>query len=432
MGGRVGDQRMDDWFRLDNAAKIYPATNNEATPAVFRISLELREPVRIRELQDALDALMARVPYYQVHLRRGFFWYYLQRHAEPVVIRPMPDHPLTRIQLHRSDEPLLHVYARSSSVAADFSHVLTDGYGGMRFLASLIVEYLRRIGEPVTVGPMLMDPNEPVPPQEYEDAFQALYRDGVPKAPNLEPAYHVGGVPYAHGYRTITGQLPLKPALAVARGYEATLTEYIVAAYMDAIKLVYEQQAEGVIKPLRKIIRIEVPVNLRRIHPSATMRNFSLFVSPEIDLRLGDWDFNRILRRVHNEMNIQVDPAELARQIARNVGGERSRLIRLVPRVLKDAYLAYLRRTIGDRSYSGVVSNLGRFVLPEGLERYVRSAGVVLGPNTAYKTGCGVVSCADVLSITFGSVIQNRSVEREFFRRLAADGLEITILECVP
>jgi len=271
-----------------------------------------------------------------------------------------------------------------------------------------------------------------VPVEEYEDAFQKLYKQGVPKASNLEPAYHVGGVPFVRGYRTVTGRVGVADALATSRRYGVTLTEYLVAAYMRSIKAVHDHQAEGMIKPRHGIVRIEVPVNMRRVHGSGTMRNFSLFVSPEIDLRLGEWSFEDIVRRVHHEMNIQLDPNELARQIARNVGGERSLLIRVVPRAVKDTYLGYLRRTIGDRSYSGVVSNLGRFVLPEEAKPYVKSAGFVLGPNTAYKTCCAVVSYADELSITVGSVIQNRAVERGFFRKLADDGLDLVVSEQTP
>ncbi len=420
----------EDWLRLDNAAKIYPATRHDAAPAVFRVSVTLRQPVRARTLQDALGAVMERVPYYRVHLRRGFFWYYLQRHTEPVRLAPLPAAPVvTPIMLHRRGEQLLHVYAHGATVAADFSHVLTDGYGAMRFLGSLIVEYLRRLGEPVEPGALLMRPEEPVPDAEFEDAFQEHYRHGVPGAPDLEPAYHLPGVPLMNRYRTVTAQMPVDVTLQTARRYGATLTEYLVAAYMNAIKAAFDEQAAGLLKPRHRIIRIEVPVNMRRIHPSQTMRNFSLFVSPEIDLGLGEWSFERIVRRVHHQMSIQLDPAELSRQISRNVGGERSSFVRVVPRAAKDLYLSHLRRTIGDRSYSGVVSNLGRFILPDGLEPYVESAGVVLGPNAAYKTGCAVISYANNLSITIGSVIEDRTVEREFFRKVAADGVDILVSE---
>lgn len=422
----------DDWLRLDNAAKIYPASETDATPAVFRISVTLAEPVRIRELQQALDRIIARVPYYQVHLRRGFFWFYLNRHSDPIRVRPLPESPVSQILLRRRNEQLLRVYARGGTVAVDFSHVLTDGYGAMRFLASLIVDYLRLIGHEIDPGPLLMNPGEPVPREEYEDAFQGLYRPGVPKAPDLEPAYHVGGVPLLRGYRTVAGRMPVAEALAAAKRRGVTLTEYLVALYMDSIADVYRHQANHVIKPRHKIIRIEVPVNMRRRYPSQTMRNFSLFVSPEIDMRLGSWSLDEITKRVHHEMNIQIDPNELARQIARNVGGERNALVRILPRVVKYAYLSYLRHTIGERSYSGVVSNLGRFILPDAARPFVKAVGFTLGPNLGYKTCVAVVSYGDELYVTLGSVIQNRAVERGLFRRVAADGVQLIVSEEAP
>jgi NRPS condensation-like uncharacterized protein len=298
----------------------------------------------------------------------------------------------------------------------------------MRFVGSVVCEYLRRIGIEIEPGEHLMRPGEAVPAAEYEDSFQRIYRPGVPKSPDHSPAYHVGGIPF-RGYRTVTAALPLRAALDTAKSFGGTLTEYIVSAYMASIKSVYEQQLEGLIKPKNHTIRIEVPVNMRRIHPSSTMRNFSLFVSPGIDLRLGDWSFEDIHKRVHHEMNIQVQPQELAQQIARNVGGERSKLVRIVPRVVKNAFLGYMRRTIGDRSYSGVVSNLGPFLLPPEAAPYVKSVGFLLGANTAYKTCCAVVSYDKTLYVTFGSVIQNRAVERGVFRRFAADGIPVTISE---
>ncbi|MFW5683786.1 MAG: hypothetical protein ACOC1I_02955 [Spirochaetota bacterium] len=125
---------------------------------------------------------------------------------------------------------------------------------------------------------------------------------------------------------------------------------------------------------------------------------------------------------------VKVNP----RQVARNVGGERVMFVRLIPRAIKDAYLGHLKRTIGDRSYSGVVSNLGRFLLPDEAKPFVASVGFALGPNIAYKTGCSVVSFDHDLYVTFGSVIHNRAVERSVFRRFAADGINVIVSEQTP
>jgi hypothetical protein len=422
----------DDWLRLDNAAKIYPASHTDATPAVFRISVTLKEPIRIRELQMALDRMIRRAPYYQVHLRKGFFWFYLERHSDPIRVRRMPDGPIASIDILRRHEQLFRISAQGGTIAADFAHVLTDGYGAMRFLSSLIVDYLRLLGARLEPGSLLMDPEEPVPEEEYEDAYQKIYRPDVPKEPDHEPAYHIGGVPLLHGYRVITGRMPVAQALATAKRYGGTLTEYFVAVYMHAIRAIYERQAAGVFKPRHTIVRVEVPANVRKLAPSQTMRNFSLYASPEIDLRTDEWAFDAIVRRVHHQMNIQLNLGELARQVARNVGGERNTFTRILPRVVKYAYLQHISRTVGDRSYSAVISNLGRFILPDAAAPYVSGVGFALGPNASYKTCSAVVSYGDELSVSFGSAIENRAVERGFFRKLVEDGIEVTVSEQGP
>ena len=416
-------------MRLDNAAKIYPVAGPGAVTPVFRLSVTLKDRIRYRELNDALRRIVERTPYYQVYIRRGVFWYYLERHQDYPTLEVLPDTPITSISLHSRREQLIRVLIRDFTIAVDVSHVLTDGYGGMVFLGSLLVEYLRRLGHTVEPEPPLLDPDEPPDPEEYDDAYQRMYSRGVRPAVTLAPAYHVPGLAHVNRYRLIVGRMPLAAVLAKARERGATLTEYIVATKIAAIKDVHDEQLGRVITPQHSIIRIEVPVNMRKVYPTRSMRNFSLFVGPELDLSLGDYSFDQIVRRVHHDMQIQLDRNQLLRQISRNVGGERNRLVRVIPRPVKDAYMRHLRRTIGDRSYSGVVSNLGRFVVPKAAEEQIERIGFVLGPNSAYKVGMSVVSLADELIVTIGSVVADRTVERNVIRRLAADGVPVIVTE---
>jgi hypothetical protein len=416
------------WLKLDNAAKIYPAAGKKATPPVFRISVTLKHPVRVSALTSSLRRLIDRTPYYQMFIRRGFFWYFLERHKEYPHVEPMPDEPISEISLRKGSQQLIRIFAQGGTIAIDYSHVLADGYGGMVFTASLIIDYLRQLGHEVPIPDNLLNPESAVSPQEYEDAYQGIYRKESSKAENQRTAYHIGGSPAAT-YRVITGRMPVADSLAAAKRHGATLTEYIVATKISAIKQIHDAQRNSQIPPKSSIVRIEVPVNMRKLFPSKTMRNFSLFIAPEIDLSLGDYSFEEIVKRVHHQMNMQVERNQLLRQIARNVGGEKSRLVRLIPRGIKYAYLSHLRRTIGNRTHSGVVSNLGRFALPEEAERHIERIGFFLGANDAYKVACSVVSFRHELFVTVGSVLENRFFERGFFRQFARDGLTVKISE---
>ena len=66
------------WYPLDNAAKIYPAITTDEVTSVFRISANLKQRVNIHFLFKAVRTIEPRFPYYKVHLKKGFFWYYLE------------------------------------------------------------------------------------------------------------------------------------------------------------------------------------------------------------------------------------------------------------------------------------------------------------------------------------------------------------------
>ena len=66
------------WVRLDNAAKIYPASRTRRWSNVFRLSATLTEPVDTAVLQSALDVLVPRFSTIAARRRRGVLWYYLQ------------------------------------------------------------------------------------------------------------------------------------------------------------------------------------------------------------------------------------------------------------------------------------------------------------------------------------------------------------------
>lgn len=413
-----------DWLRLDNAAKIYPAAYSEVAPEVFRMGMRLDAPIRLSALQAALGRVIARCPYYQVHLRRGFFWYYLQRHSCVPEVELLTDEPVAGISIRRRDEHLFRVRARESTIAIDFSHVLTDGAGATRFLATLVAEYLRQTGVDVPSGGLILDPDEPPHEGEFEDAFRALYRPESPPPEDLSPAYHIPAHQHDAAYRIVTGCMQVDRVLANAKERRVSLTEYLAGILTHAIIGIHERDSAR-----RHTVRVEIPVDLRRFYHSPTMRNFSLFVSPEVDLRLGSYDLEETIQLVHHQVRLQVDLRQLTRQIKRNVGGEMNPFVRIVPLVFKDWYLSSLHHRLGNNLYSGVVSNLGRVDLPESMAEHVERVVFVLGPNPVRRTNCSVLSYKGELSLTFGSLGTDLELERRVFRTLVSHGVRVRIEE---
>lgn len=415
----------DSFYALDNSAVFTAAIAGAAGSFVFRLSADLDETIRLPELSRALSALKDRFPFLFVSLGHGVFWHYLEPlRGEPRLERE-DSHPAAPIA-YRRGRPLVRVMAYGRRVAVEFHHAVTDGTGGLAFLRALIVEYLALRGAgaelPREAFADIPRPGDPADPEEEEDAYGRYFRREAPLPDSAPPAFLIPGKRRSRGYREITGAVPLAAALRCAKERSVTLTELLAAVHLAALQDLYE---EGPRSRKRRVVSVQVPINLRKIYPSRTLRNFFLFASPSIDTRLGHWDFDEILRRVHHSLRLGIEKKELLRQLRRNVGGERNPFGRFVLLPVKLVVLRAINRAIGVGAYSGSISNLGQIWMPDALAARVRAFRFI--PSRAVATGAnvGVLSWGGELRVTVGSLVEDRAFERKFFGRLAALGLDV-------
>jgi hypothetical protein len=418
------ENHRQDWLKLDNAAKIYPASSSRKSPAQFRLSVSMKENICYNALYAAWVAMLERCPYFRVHLKKGFFWYYLQQHQQIPPIRLIHNIP-NIFDINSVDEDLIQIKIRENVIALDFSHIITDGNGSMRFFMGLIYEYLRQLGYSVTNQPHIPQPGKEIPVEEIEDAHRKYFPGNLPQPEKLSAAYHLPGKP-ATDYQFIEGEMPLAEVLRLTREYNVSLTTYLAAKYIDCLRILAKQNlSSNSVLP----VRLQVPVDMRRVYHSSTMRNFSLFVSPEIDLKLGDYDFKEIIEKVNLSLKMQINPKEMARQISRNVGGELNLFVRIVPRFLKNLYLSSLNSRLGERCYSGVLSNLGYIEVTESAQPYINSFEIMVLPNHQIKKACAAYSYDEKLFVSFCSVITNRDLERCFFTHFTQKGIKVILRE---
>ena len=215
-----------------------------------------------------------------------------------------------------------------------------------------------------------------------------------------------------------TGISPVAPLLQQARARGVSLTELLAAQYLyilyEYLQELPEEQRRRHLKPIRLI----VPVNLRNLFPSKTMRNFLLHVTPGIDARLGSYSFDEVLEQVHHSMQVEVTEKLLKQQITRNMGGETNPLVRVTPLALKIPFERMLYQKFGNAIASGVLSNLGRVVMPPPLDERIERFEFITVPNSDTRVSVGVISHRDTLYTTFGSLIRSRELERRYFTRL--------------
>ncbi len=416
------------WYVLDNAAAFMPALTDRTATLVFRVSATLTERIKLPALQEALANLGPRFPYYRVELRHGFFWYYL----EPLDKIPEPSadskYPCLNMRVRRRGRFLYRVRAYRSRIAVEFCHVLTDGHGALTYLKAIIAEYLRVLGLDLSGMQGVFRSYELPAPEESEDAFKRYFKQDIPFPQVARKAFHLHSLPLFPGqYRVITGSMPLGMLLSQAKTQGATLTEFLVAIYLAALQDIYHALPGPVRRTLHPLLSVEVPVNLRRLFPSITMRNFSLYVLPSLDTRLGFYEFPEIVKRVHHYMQGEIDVKNISMQIARNVGGGRSLLVRMLPLAFKGIAARAVYKRLGEDTFSGLFSNLGPVELPEPIAGKVERFNFIPAPSRQCKTTANAVSWKDRLFISFGSLAMSTELERRFFSRITGMGITVTV-----
>lgn len=414
----VSSQR---WQRLDNAAKIFPAVTGPRLTHLFRLATNFDHPVDSQALTRALHAVWPRFPSFGVRLRPGLFWYSLVEESSVPRIFPESTSPQLAFQKKYRTPHLVRVRCFESRLAVEFSHVVTDGVGALVFLKALTAEYLHQVG--VEVDPSLRRLGHRPDPGEDSDDFQSLYDPGFPRYKTWDRAYLPTWPLLPKGqYAVTTGRMAASEVLGRARDAGATLTEYLSATLLAAFQDTFLALPPGARRRRARPLRLVLPVNLRPVFGSRTLRNFFIVVPVEIDLRLGEYTFEEILRNVHHQLQAEMDPKLLRKQIVRNLRGELNPLARLLPLPVKKLVLTSVFGSY-ERRHTASLSNLGR---APGLPG-VRSLDFSPPPSPFCRVNVGVVTVGDTLSVTFGNTSVNPGVERAFFTRLRAQGLGVFV-----
>jgi len=415
---------------LDNAAIIYPPTLARYNSHMFRLSMDLTIPVEGSRLLVALERVMTRFPYFSVSLHQGFFWYYLTNHHKKLSVYPEHAYPCAFLDRHHgANGYLFKVFWREDRIAVEIFHALCDGTGGLVFLKSLVAEYLRLSGIEIGEDPQIFRPGTPVGRGESDDSFQHFYKP-LGSVMNREPAafHYARFEEISDRVQVISAQVGIADVKRLGTQYDCTITEYLVAELIDAFQRVQEQTVGS--RKHYKPISISVPVNIRRVFDSDSMRNFTLFVTPRINPRLGYYEFEEIVQQVKFQIRGSVNIKSLSQQISRNVAGERNPLLRFAPNILKGPVMKILSDSYGDKTYSTTISNIGEVKLPSGMREVVKRADFYLSPSKSNKVSCSVVGVNGMMSINFTNFLVKQTViEREFLTALVAKGIPVRIAD---
>lgn len=408
------------WRKLDNAAKIFPAVSNRKDTRVFRFYCECIDTVDGAALQEALYKTLDKYPLFQTVLRKGLFWYYMEKSSLTPVVREEYEPPCLNLY-HRDKKNLLfQVTYYKNRINFEVFHALTDGTGAIQFLKELVKHYLiLRYPEAALPDISLTEPDLTTHDQET-DSFSKYYN----RHPNKEGekkkrSYQLTGARTGYGDMNITeGVVSCKVILKKAKEYGVSLTVLLTSVLMWAI---YEEMT---LRRKKKPVVLMIPVNLRNYFPSFSMLNFWGWIEPDFSFADRDCTFEEVIAHVQDYFKRELTKEGLEQRVSQYMKLERNPLLRLFPLEFKNLGMQ-LAVQLAKPEVTAVFSNLGVVKLPEEYAPYLKRFGVFTSTQKVELSTC---SYQDDLVISIASGFQNQNIERNFFRLLKKLGIESALL----
>ena len=130
--------KKKNWFLLDNAAKIFPCSSNKNNPHMFSVSATLVEDINQTILQETINMVLTRFPSFNVRLKKGLFWYYLEENPKDYVVEETKGDLFNFNWLKHKNDYLFNLSYYKNKITMVVFHALSDGTGAMEFLKSVV------------------------------------------------------------------------------------------------------------------------------------------------------------------------------------------------------------------------------------------------------------------------------------------------------
>ena len=413
------------WYRLDNAAKLYPAISNLRRPNLFSFSARLTENIDRKILEQAVNILLENNPAFKVKLRKGIFWYYLEKNYNPFVVKEEPANYLGYFDFDEENNGyLFRVFCKYNKITIVNFHALSDGDGILTFFKSIIAEYLVLKGYKIDTENLITPLDAPFTNGNSEDSYNKAYLKKGIKTPKEKKVFKVDGTPFDYdGYGLITAKINLAELKELCKKYNATITEYLVGLYLYTAYNVYVRGK----KVKNKTISILVPANMRTRYPSKTLRNFSLFVRPKHDFEEKELNLEECIETSKKQIKEGLSQERLDALIHDNVKIEKNFFMKIVPLFIKDIAIRITYRKVGENLQTGNISNIGIVNLPSSIAKYVTDMTMAIAPTFSCKQQLGAITYNGNLYVTSSREFVETNFEREFFTTLSKNNVSVEI-----
>lgn len=415
-------EQQGHWFKLDNAAKIYPAIINPKDSCVYRVAVNLAEDVIPSVLRQALLDCKPRFPSLYVKLKRGLFWNYYEQNEKPPLLKPESSIINQHICPHSNNGYLFTLFFYHNRISLEVFHGLCDGYAALELLKALIFRYFVLLGyPPLSDGTVLTIDQQPRG-IEFEDSFLKHYVPSKDKLPEVKTAYRILGTRFACGIGVINGRIKTQQLSELAKKSNATITQYLTSLLTYCIR-----QTDDMAQSVGEAINICIPVNMRRNYGSQTLRNFTLYFYVSTDCSEKDQSFEEILAHVKETFKNELVKDKLQQKLNALGAIEKNIALRICPLILKNLVIKVVCMILGDKLNTCALSNVGNIELPSWMSKVVKSFECNTGVGNVATHSVALNTYNETTTISFTRSVYETEIERLFFSYMAQRGADIEI-----
>lgn len=408
---------MKNYNKLDVAAKIFPSITNKSNSSVFRVSVVLKHEVDPHYLQLAVNMIQERFSVFFLRMRKGVFWNYFDNNHGTFRVLEDSNSPCETILSHENDGYIIKVLYYKNRISIEAFHSITDGSGVMEFLKSLLYYYICfKYGNIDSQNKiMLFDETNKNDTDSFTDNFKNFDKKQLIKT--KEPkSFIIKGKKFRNkGNSVVSGTISVKDIKSQCKKYNCTITAYLTAIMIFSIYDCKQKNTKN-----NKPIIIAVPVNLRKLFSSDTVKNF--FGVVKIGYKVTEFTkLNEIIESVKEQLNSTINTDFLSSASAKNVIMSENVFSASIPLVVKNMILPIGFNLMGENKKTITISNIGQFNIPDGIKSKVEHIEVMPYPTPKSPISCGVCSFEDNLVISFIRSIKDVQVVRNFFLTLSKE-----------
>ena len=411
----------DDWYKLDNVAKVFLAAHNKRNPRSIRVSCILNEDIDASALQQALELTIKQRPQFQVRIRRGFFWHYLEHTDESPRVSEETLGPCPALygDNYKGVLHYLVTYYRDR-INIDMSHAISDGTGAFILLKLLVLNYLKLMHPTEMENVSLSDTASS--DERSQNSYDHFYDNSAGPIPKtiLNKKKHAFQImsrtlPY-NQLRYMEVHLDAAPLLKASKQLNVSLTSYLGTQLMLAI------QADMPYRQRKRPITISIPVNLRNYYPSDTLRNFfnNVDVSHTFD---GTETLETLAAEFDGKLRSNIAPEIIKEQMNRYQSIEQLFLTRMVPLFLKQPVVRMFS-SMETRTVTAILSNLGPIRMPEETLPYIKGFTDFCSTDNMFIT---ITSYGNDMVLGIASAYSGTGMIRRLLHALKETGTDVTV-----